>query len=574
MLNRDVKKQVVSQFRVVIYARVSQDRRGKRISVESQVTIGRRWCEHHGFVVVAVLRDNDLSASPYATKERPDYKRVLSLLAGGEANVLWTFENARAQRDTDIFFELRKILKSVGGFWAYDDDLYDMSDPDDRIAVTEDAIDAEKEAVRLSKRSKRGVETRALDGLWHGSLSFGYRNIYSDRTGEVVDRVQDLAQAPVAAEIVAKLLEGYKQATLVRALNARGIRPARAHRWTARHTKRLERILRDPKAWRALSEQLTLEQLESVEEVRTRLAAGDDHSLIAHVLNAASFEHVFPGQWDAAKVRNVALNPVLAGLRVWHGEVVGPGRWEKIIEPEDHQAIKVMFGDPGRKRQRDGDRVVHELSGILLCGKCDEGAVSYKRPIKSNPERRGYRCPHGHATCPEDVAEAFVTEALLRRLEAPDAVELFKVQAQSGDLAAAIAESKRLRATLDETADAVADGTVQVEALRRITARLQPKIDAAERRIREAGANRALIGIVGPQAREVWATLSKTQRRDVFRAVLTPRILPLTSKDDEDQQDEQEKRTKRKRGEFDVRRLDLVWLTDISQDPIVETMAA
>lgn len=558
-LNRDVKKRITTQFRVIIYARVSQDKRGKKISVESQVTIGRRWCKHHGLTVVAVLRDNDMSASLFAKKERPDYARVLAMLDDGEANVLWTFENARAQRNMDIFGDLRKILTRVRGYWAYDDDLYDMSDADDRIAVTEDAIDAEKEAVRLSKRSKRGVETRALDGLWHGSLSFGYRNIYNERTGEVVDRVQDADQAPAAEEIVDRLLEGFRQSTLARTLNERGVLPARAHRWTARHVDRLHRILRDPQAWQALAEQLTPEQEESVEEVRARLAEGDDSSLIANALNAGAFEHVYPGRWDAAKIRNVALNPVLAGLRVWRGEVIGTGRWKPIISPEKHRQVKLMFADPSRKRVRDGDRVVHTLAGILLCGKCDAGAVSYKRPIKADPLQRGYRCPHGHAACPDDLAEAYVVEALLSRLERPDASELFKVAAQAGDLADAMANAATLRARLDEAADAVATGTVEVSALQRITAQLRPRIEAAERRIREAGANRALAGVVGPQAREVWVTLSIPQRRDVLRAVVTPRIMPVARKG---------------RIPFDPARLRLTWLSDISTEPIMEPMAA
>jgi site-specific DNA recombinase len=246
LLNRDPKKKTTKELRVVIYARASQDRRGRMISVESQVTIGQRWCAQHGLTVVAVLRDNDMSASRFATKERPEYKEALRLLASGEANVLWTWENSRAQRDLDVFVGLRQILTKVGGYWVYDDHMYDMSDPDDRIEVAEDAIESEKESAKISKRSRRGVETRALNGLWHGSLSFGYRNIHSVDTGEVVDRVIDAEQGPVAAELVDALLSGIGPASMAHELNRRGVLPARALRWTARHVTRLHRILRDP----------------------------------------------------------------------------------------------------------------------------------------------------------------------------------------------------------------------------------------------------------------------------------------------------------------------------------------
>jgi site-specific DNA recombinase len=145
---------------VVIYARASKDGKGRKISVASQVAQGRKWCTQVGATVVAVLVDNDLSASRYATEARGDYEEALRLLATGAANCLWTWENSRAQRELDVFVRLRKILVEVGGFWAYDDRLYDMHDPDDRVDTAEDAVDAERESEKLRKRVLRGVEAR------------------------------------------------------------------------------------------------------------------------------------------------------------------------------------------------------------------------------------------------------------------------------------------------------------------------------------------------------------------------------------------------------------------------------
>ncbi|WP_147397465.1 recombinase family protein [Amycolatopsis panacis] len=59
------------RLQVVIYARASEDGKGRKVSVASQIAQGRRWCERVGAVVVATLVDNDLSASRYVTEERP-----------------------------------------------------------------------------------------------------------------------------------------------------------------------------------------------------------------------------------------------------------------------------------------------------------------------------------------------------------------------------------------------------------------------------------------------------------------------------------------------------------------------
>src|SRR5947199_7439451 len=103
------------ELRVVIYARASKDGKGRKISVASQIAWGRKWCTQIGATVVAVLVDNDLSASRYATEARSDYEEALRLLATGAANCLWTWENSRAQRELDVFVRLREILVDVGG---------------------------------------------------------------------------------------------------------------------------------------------------------------------------------------------------------------------------------------------------------------------------------------------------------------------------------------------------------------------------------------------------------------------------------------------------------------------------
>src|SRR5215218_4342778 len=88
-----------ARLRAVIYTRVSSDPNERGRSVGEQEAECRAVCDREGWAVVAVYSDNDRSASRYATKARPEYKRLINAVDAGETDVLVTWEPSRAQRD-------------------------------------------------------------------------------------------------------------------------------------------------------------------------------------------------------------------------------------------------------------------------------------------------------------------------------------------------------------------------------------------------------------------------------------------------------------------------------------------
>ena len=56
-------------------------------------------CQRNDWTVVAVFSDNDRSASRYATKARPEHRKLIKFIESGNADVLVTWESSRAQRD-------------------------------------------------------------------------------------------------------------------------------------------------------------------------------------------------------------------------------------------------------------------------------------------------------------------------------------------------------------------------------------------------------------------------------------------------------------------------------------------
>ncbi|WET76906.1 recombinase family protein [Amycolatopsis sp. QT-25] len=502
----------------MIYARASKDGKGRKISVASQIAQGRKWCQQIGAVVVAVLVDNDLSASRYATEARGDYEEALRLLATGAANCLWTWENSRAQRELDVFVRLRKILVDVGGYWAYDDRLYDMNDPDDRVDTAEDAVDAERETEKLRKRVRRGVEARAMDGLWAGPLSYGYRIFYDRDTGEAGREVDETTRE-YAREIVLTLIETGNETALALDLQRRGVPCARATRWRADHVRKLHLMSQDAEGWAKFTATLLPEQLESAYEVLMRVRT-ESPSQVAKDMNKGQWAHPMPGEWNAAKVRNIGLNPALAALRVFRGKVIGKGTWEAIISEDEHIAVVAKIGDPSRRWVKDGARVKYLLSGILLCGVCEKPVTTGK-----SDARKTYRCPDGHVSRNMAKTDSVVVERVLRRLASDAAREFFQYEGQAKDLTEAVKTAQDLRARLDGFTDKAADGELSPDRLSRIEAKLVPKIEAAEERARQIGISPTVAELVGPQAPEVWETLSVSQKRAVLRAVVRPRLL-------------------------------------------------
>ncbi|OZM76664.1 hypothetical protein CFP66_39835 [Pseudonocardia sp. MH-G8] len=122
-----------------------------------------------------------------------------------------------------------------------------------------------------------------------------------------------------------------------------------------------------------------------------------------------------------------------------------------------------------------------------------------------------------------------VERVVIARLSKPDARDLLR---RDDDAAGAHARERAegIRARLAEAADAYADGEIDRAQLSRITARLRPELDEAEResaRTIRGVAPELIAQLPGPVAAERWAGLSVTQRRALLIVLgVGVRVLP------------------------------------------------
>ncbi|WP_186763304.1 recombinase family protein [Lentzea tibetensis] len=440
-------------LRALVYARASAD---KEKSVEDQADECLEFCEEEQFEVIKVLRENERSASRYATKERPEFKKVLAAMRAGQVDVLVTWENSRAHRDLAVYVELRQICEEFNVLWAYGGEVYDMHDPADRQATAQDAVRSESESDGISTRVARGVRRRAKKGLWHGALQYGYKREYDPDTGTVLRQVVDPVTSAVVRQIVDRLLAGDSVTSIVNDLNERGVPCPRR------------------------------------------------------------------GIWGASKIRHLALNKVVAGKRVHKGEVIGDGQWPAIVTPTEHAALTALLTHPSRRTNKDGTRVKHLLSGIATCGQCGSPVGRIRAD-----GFEAYACrKNRHVVRLQTRVDAFVQEALLTALEDPASADLFQVD-QQDDVASALDEAKELRARLESFYRQAALGKLSETGLAAIEAELLPLVQKAEEKLEQASVPAVLAGMVGPNARQVWAALTLVQRRAAIRAVMQPRIMPV-----------------------------------------------
>lgn len=452
-----------SRIEAIILARVSDDRDGASESTYQQVDESREWCEDRGIPILETITEDDIGASRYSRKARDGYEYALTLLKAPSAKrrMLVTWESSRATRRLDVYVRFREICEESGALWCYGGRVYDMRNAEDRRRTAQDAIDDEYEVEKTRKRVMRDMRATTAAGRPHGKLAYGYRIIRDHKTGKSVDRIPDEDTAPIVREIARRILAKEPVRSVATDLNRRGIpapRPAR----------------KGP--------------------------------------NKGG-----PAPWRANTMAKLITSPTYAGLRVSQGVVVREATWPAIISMPDHERLKALLSDPARILHR-GVEPVWLLTYIAMCGVCGGEIV---RLASRGADM--YTCQSKFCVARAvEYVDRLVVEAVLQRLESPDAMDL--LLSNDASAAEAYKEAAELQSRLDGFIDEAAEGKVSSQALGRIEAKLRPQIVAANRRARSAISSPLVRKMAGPNAREGWKELTVPERRELVRVLIEVRI--------------------------------------------------
>jgi site-specific DNA recombinase len=465
------------RWRAVIYNRASADKTGQRVSVRSQETENRAWCDREDWEVAAVVSDSDRSATRFATRDREGYREVRDGLAGGRwgrVDVLVMWESSRGQRRLDGYLELRDLCETYDVRLAYRGRIYNLAEGDDRFSTGLDALLDEREAERVRDRIERSHRASVAEGKARGGIPYGYRRTYSPGTRRMERQVPDPRTKAVVAGIVADLLAGRTLHEIASRLNC-------------------DRVV-TPQGERALRR-------------------GAEPS----------------GQWTSSMIRNMLSKRSLIGERTHRGVVTGPAEWEPIVDPPDWRAVQALLGDPSRVRHHGGRDARWLLSGIAECAVCG----AWLRPMRLRG-RMTYACagvvptaPKGHVSRDAAALDAVVVLHVVQRLSA----QSFLVDL-AGHRAGARTEAARARMEVDgleaELASwivAAREGRVSASSFAAIEPGLQDKLEQARAQmVSAAEVPEVVLGIAGGDAARKWDDADLDTQRRTVRAMLRVRV--------------------------------------------------
>lgn len=376
-------------FQAWLYGRNSDDATKTGDSVEDQLATGRDLCDRHHWPIAREFKDTGISASRHGRKTRDDFEDLLATItntppAPNVRRIVVAYEASRYYRDLEAYVRLRNACLTANALLCYNGQVYDLSRRDDRKATAMHAVDAEDEAEGIRDRNLRTATLQAEQGQPHGKLPYGYLREYAVVGGRkrCVRQYEHPVQGPIVVKALQHIDSGRSMLSLVRWLNA------------------------------------------------TPEAARPDGK-----------------PWSGITARRMLLNRRYLGERLHLGEY-RKGTWEPLkgLETPEGRAmfnrVTAKLTDPSRRTQR-GTEVAHLLSFIGLCGVCGDHAL-----LTTYPRGAGGGIVLGckdarNVGIREDIANAYVQEAVIAWFSRKDAARAALVPNDS-EVAEKTAAAQRL----------------------------------------------------------------------------------------------------------------------------------
>ena len=441
----------------VIYVRISDDKLGREAGVTNQ----RKACEaeaaRRGWPVVAVVVDNDRSASEYATKTRTGYAKVRHMVDTGQVSAVVAWSSDRLHRRTDELDAWIKATHDTVATVYVQGGQADYTSAAGRLQARQTGGFAAYESDVRHERATLAMASLRELGKWSGGPAFGWTWEDAETApGKFVRRFTgkvDPVEGPAVVTACADLLSG----------------------------KSLSAIARD---W-----------------------------------NAAGLTTINGKPFGTTTVRVVLRRGSNAGLVIHRGQVVGPGNWDAIVSEATWRSVCRLLDDPSR-RTSTSTANVHLGSGIYRCGVCGgklrasrmgNGLASYRCAVNGHT--------HRVAAAIDDLVTEYAAAALSSvrpvRLvpvdKADPQAEADRLRAKLADLAADYADDAisrdewqtaraKVQAKLDALADAVAPDPAR-DLVMATGPKTAAEFDALDLAVRRMIVARALDVVVHPVGR-------------------------------------------------------------------------
>jgi len=229
--------------------------------------------------------------------------------------------------------------------------------------------------------------------------------------------------------------------------------------------------------------------------------------------------------WSVLTLRRMLMRPHYAALRVYRGNVVGPGEWEALFDQETHQGLVQLLTDPARRKPSAFIRK-YLGSGVYVCGKCG-GKLYAAHP--HGPDKLMYVCRTTHLGRSGAPIDAMVEAVVLGVLAETDiAARLTKRPGL--DTVALRVKRQTMLAQRDELATLFTDGVLDGPAVRRESEKLAARIAAIDAQLTEAARRSTAATLLADGSGEVrrhWEAASPDIRGKVVDELMVVTVLPV-----------------------------------------------
>ncbi|MFD5468848.1 recombinase family protein [Streptomyces sp. NPDC127105] len=198
------------------YRRLS-DRKGGT-SLRRQGSDNSAAAEDNGWTLGTPYIDDGLSASRFARKKRDDFEQLVADLKSGPtgrdsrfgADILMLWESSRGSRQVGEWVSFIELCEAKGvRIWVTTHErLYDPANGRDRKALIDDAVDSEYESYKTHKRVIGTAADDARAGRPYGEAPYGLMAVYDQRTGKLLDWVEDPARSKPVKELFRRIERG------------------------------------------------------------------------------------------------------------------------------------------------------------------------------------------------------------------------------------------------------------------------------------------------------------------------------------------------------------------------------
>jgi site-specific DNA recombinase len=468
-------------IRCVIYVRISLDKLGDGHGIANQLADLEKRAEARGWTVVYRLSDNDIGVTrkdPTAPADyRPGWEEVLRLVDARNVDVVLVWKWDRALREPlDLEYLIPRFDKAAVRF-AEAEGSIDLGTDSGRLHARIMIAVAKAEQERKAERQKLANQAAARNGkrFTAGPRPFGYREDHL---------TPHPVEGPAVAGACTMLLGGGTISGIMREWTRAGLVPPQQGTRQARRK-------RQPDG-----------QLPPRPEQEAGWAVRG---------------------WTRNSIRTILMNPAIAGLSVYHGDIVATGTWEPLVPEETWRAVHAILEDPARKPPR-GVRTL--LGGIALCpcGNITVGGHSHTghQVYRCSMPTRNRTWPGPHVARIAAPVDEFIRKLVIARMSREDAADLIARPDNGIDVTALREESAAIRHNLDELAADRALGLIDRAQMLAATERANHRLGQIGGQLTEAARENVLTGLVtAVNVASAWDEMDLSRLRAVIKNLMT-----------------------------------------------------